>query len=360
MESRQKVDRVFPRGIQKMTGCFRKILALSAAVLVLIGASPAVNVSADSRERPTVRVSGNTVGIYMETDGVMVIDTSQIPTPDGLSADPAGNIIRAGDYICSVNHEPLTGKRQLMDMVGDSNGDPMELLIRRGNEEIPVSVQPVLASDGTYKLGVWVRDNIQGIGTLTYVKDDGTFGALGHAISDVDTGEILSLKDGELYLTQILSVVRGEKGNPGELHGVIQYEQGYRLGSITENSGLGIHGKLEGNSIGELHLQQTPVAWKEEVTAGPVRILTSVDGQVCEYDAEIEKIDYDAEDSNKSFTIRITDPELLAKTGGIVQGMSGSPILQEGKLVGAVTHVFVNDPAAGYGIYIGDMIGSEE
>lgn len=359
MEYRQKENPVFQIGIRRKNGFIRNFLTLSAAVLILLGASPAVKVNADSRDRPTVRVSGNTVGIYMETDGVMVINTSQIPMPDGLCADPAGNIIRAGDYICSVNQEPLTGKQQLIDMVEESGGKPMELLIRRENEQIPVSVQPVMSADGTYKLGIWVRDNIQGIGTLTYVQEDGTFGALGHAISDVDTGEILNLKDGELYLTQILSIVRGEKGNPGELQGIIHYEQGYRIGSITENSGLGIHGRMEGGDDKGLNLQQAQVAWREEVTTGPVRILTGVDGQVCEYDAEIIQIDDDAADTNKSLTIRITDPELLEKTGGIVQGMSGSPILQSGKLVGAVTHVFVNDPTAGYGIYIGDMMETE-
>ena len=356
MESGQKKNTAFLTEIYRMTTRVRRILLLSAAVLILTGVFPAEKVSAGSRERPVVRVSGNTVGIYMETDGGMVIGTSQILMPDGLTADPAGNIIRAGDYICSVNQETLKGKQQLIRMVENSQGEPMELLIRRGEEKVPVSVQPVLSSDGTYKLGVWVRDNIQGIGTLTYVEEDGPFGALGHAVSDVDTGEILSLKGGELYLTQILSVVRGEKGNPGELQGVIRYEQGYSLGSITENSGLGIHGKLGEDAENELNLQQVQTAWREEVTTGPATILTSVDGRVCEYDAEIIKIDDTAADTNKSFTIRVTDPELLEKTGGIVQGMSGSPVLQNGRLVGAVTHVFVAAASCGYGIFIENMM----
>lgn len=358
MEKKQLCDRM--GGKEKRKKTFRdnrkKFLAYVAAALLLTVSCGAAAVQAAEKERPVVRISGSTVGIYMETDGVLVIGTSQIPTNDGLSADPAGTIVRAGDYICSVNHEPLTGKRQLTELVEKSNGQPMELVIRRGEEKIPVSIRPVLSTDGSYKIGVWVRDNIQGIGTLTYVEDDGTFGALGHAISDVDTGEILNLKDGELYLTDILSVVKGEKGNPGELQGVIRYEQGNRLGSIDTNSGLGIHGKLDAAADGMLNLQRIETAWKEEVKTGPAQIFTTVDKEVHAYDAEIVKIDNDAEDTNKSFTIKITDPELLAKTGGIVQGMSGSPIIQNGRLVGAVTHVFVADASCGYGIFIENMM----
>ena len=337
-----------------------RFLSFLTAVLLLTGIFQAVPARAADRERPTVQVCGNTVGIYMETDGVMVIDVSQIPTSDGLYADPARNIVRAGDYICAVNGTPLSGKRQLTELVAASGGEAIELLIRRDGQEIPVSVQPALASDGIYKIGVWVRDNIQGIGTLTYVEEDGTFGALGHAISDVDTGEILNLKEGELYLTEILSVVKGQKGIPGELHGVIHYEQGNRLGSITANSGLGIHGTINASAMGELNLQPAEIAWKEEVTEGPAQILTSVDGTVCAYDAEITKIDDNAEDTNKNFTIRVTDDGLLEKTGGIVQGMSGSPILQNGRIVGAVTHVFVADASCGYGIFIENMLDLEK
>ena len=176
----------------------------------------------------------------------------------------------------------------------------------------------------------------------------------------MDTGEILNLKEGELYLTEILSVVKGQKGIPGELQGVIHYEQGNRLGSITANSGLGIHGTINASAMGELNLQPAEVAWKEEVTEGPAQILTSVDGTVCAYDAEITKIDDNAEDTNKNFTIRVTDDGLLEKTGGIVQGMSGSPILQNGRIVGAVTHVFVADAPCGYGIFIENMLDLEK
>lgn len=337
-----------------------RFLFFLAAALLLSGLLLAVPVSAAGQQRPTVQVCGNTVGIYMETDGVMVVDVAQIPTSDGLYANPAQNIVRAGDYICAVNGTRLTSKRQLTELVAGCGGQALELLIRRDGEELPVSIQPALSSDGNYKIGVWVRDNIQGIGTLTYVEGDGTFGALGHAISDVDTGEILNLKEGELYLTEILSVVKGQKGAPGELQGVIHYEQGNRLGSITANSGLGIHGVLDAGAMGGLDLKPTEIAWKEEVTTGPAQILASIDGTVCVYDAEITKIDDNAKDTNKNFTIRVTDDGLLEKTGGIVQGMSGSPILQNGRLVGAVTHVFVADASCGYGIFIENMLDMEK
>lgn len=363
MERRQKETLTGGKseGAEEMEpGIFRRFLAFFSAALFLAGMFQAMPVHAAGTGRPTVQVCGDTVGIYMETDGVMVISTSQIPTSDGLYADPAANIIKAGDYICSVNGTVLTSKRQLTEMVDACGGKPLELLIRRDGQEIPVSVQPVLSSDGTYKIGVWVRDNIQGIGTLTYVGENGTFGALGHAISDVDTGEILNLKEGELYLTEILSVVKGQKGVPGELQGVIHYEQGNRLGSITANSGMGIHGTIDSGAMAELDLQPAEIAWKEEVTTGPVQILASIDGNVCAYEAEITKIDDQAEDTNKSFTIRVTDDRLLGKTGGIVQGMSGSPILQNGRLVGAVTHVFVADASCGYGIFIENMLNLKE
>ncbi|MCI5650521.1 MAG: SpoIVB peptidase [Fusicatenibacter sp.] len=317
---------------------------------------PLKNVKVIPTNRQQVNVCGVPVGIYMETDGIMVIDTAAIPTSDGLKVNPAENIVKSGDYLKSVNGTKLQSKRELVQLVTESDGSPMELILERNGEEIKVKVTPAKAADGEYKLGIWVRDNIQGIGTLTYVKQDGSFGALGHGVSDVDTGEMLHLGEGELYLADILQVVKGKEGSPGELQGVIHYEEKNRIGKITGNSGLGIIGSIDPEAMELLPLETMEIAYKQEIEKGPACIMVCIDGEVKSYEAQITEIHMNAQDSNKSFTLQVTDQELIQKTGGIIQGMSGSPIIQNGKLVGAVTHVLVNDPTKGYGIFIENML----
>ena len=228
--------------------------------------------------------------------------------------------------------------------------------MERNGEVSSIKVSPTQTGREEYKLGIWVRDDTQGIGTVTYMDGDGNYGALGHGISDVDTGLLMNLDGGNLYHTEILSVVKGEKGSPGEMTGVIRYRNSEILGTITENTDQGIFGKItrqkEGFAVGE----PVEIAYKQEITAGPATILSAVDGTVKEYSIEIEKINLNSREANKSMVIRVTDEELLEKTGGIIQGMSGSPILQNGKLIGAVTHVFVQDSARGYGIFIEHML----
>ena len=196
-------------------------------------------------ERPKVAVCGAPVGIYMETDGVMVIRTAEIRSSDGTVSRPSENILREGDYITKVNGQSIRSKQELIDAVKVSNGSPVCLSLLRDGETIEVQVTPQKSQDGTCRLGAWVRDNMQGIGTLTFVEPDGTFAALGHGISDVDTGKMLQLNGGELYLTQILSVIPGKAGVPGELQGVIHYEEKNRIGLVAENTIYGIHGVLD-------------------------------------------------------------------------------------------------------------------
>lgn len=243
-----------------------------------------------------------------------------------------------------------------MEDLAALDGDSVMLKVRRGKETIPLSLTPVKDKEGKYKLGIWVRDDTQGIGTLTYVDEDGRFGALGHGISDVDTGELLSIADGNLYDAQILGIRKGEKGNPGELSGLIRYEAGNILGEISENRKNGIFGTMEASQLKNMNLEKVPIGYKQDLKTGPASVFCCTDGEVKEYAAEITRIDLNHEDSNKSFVIQITDKELLEKTGGIVQGMSGSPVLQNGKLFGAVTHVFVQDSTSGYGIFIENMM----
>lgn len=320
-----------------------------------LGVLPLKTIKVHTVEKQEVLVSGSPVGIYMETKGVLVIDSGEITDREGIRRTPAEHIIQSGDYICEIDGKVLTGKRQLMQLVRENQGEPMELQVIRHRETIKLEMTPVETEDGSYKLGIWVRDNIQGIGTLTYVEPNGTFGALGHGISDADTGERLEISDGDLYRADILSIRKGTAGTPGELRGVINYREENRIGTICGNSQYGIRGQMEPGKYTE-SMKKIPTGLKQEIQTGKAEIRCDIDDGIREYQCEILEIDSNARDTNKCFVLRITDDDLLSRTGGIVQGMSGSPVLQNGKLIGAITHVFVNDPTKGYGIFIENMM----
>lgn len=320
-----------------------------------LGVLPLKTIKVHTVEKQEVLVSGSPVGIYMETKGVLVIDSGEITDREGIRRTPAEHIIQSGDYICEIDGKVLTGKRQLMQLVRENQGEPMELQVIRHQETIKLEMTPVETEDGSYKLGIWVRDNIQGIGTLTYVEPNGTFGALGHGISDTDTGERLEISDGDLYRADILSIRKGTAGTPGELRGVINYREENRIGTICGNSQYGICGQMEPGKYTE-SMKKIPTGLKQEIQTGKAEIRCDIGDGIREYRCEILEIDSNARDTNKCFVLRITDDDLLSRTGGIVQGMSGSPVLQNGKLIGAITHVFVNDPTKGYGIFIENMM----
>lgn len=320
-----------------------------------LGVLPLKTIKVHTVEKQEVLVSGSPVGIYMETKGVLVIDSGEITDREGIRRTPAEHIIQSGDYICEIDGKVLTGKKQLMQLVRVNQGEPMELQVIRHRETIKLEMTPVETEDGSYKLGIWVRDNIQGIGTLTYVEPDGTFGALGHGISDTDTGERLEISDGDLYRADILSIRKGTAGTPGELRGVINYREENRIGTICGNSQYGIRGQMEPGKYTE-SMKKIPTGLKQEIQTGKAEIRCDIGDGIREYQCEILEIDSNARDTNKCFVLRITDDDLLSRTGGIVQGMSGSPVLQNGKLIGAITHVFVNDPTKGYGIFIENMM----
>ena len=320
-----------------------------------LGVLPLKTIKVHTVEKQEVLVSGSPVGIYMETKGVLVIDSGEITDREGIRRTPAEHIIQSGDYICEIDGKVLTGKRQLMQLVRENQGEPMELQVIRHQETIKLEMTPVETEDGSYKLGIWVRDNIQGIGTLTYVEPNGTFGALGHGISDTDTGERLEISDGDLYRADILSIRKGTAGTPGKLRGVINYREENRIGTICGNSQYGICGQMEPGKYTE-SMKKIPTGLKQEIQTGKAEIRCDIGDGIREYQCEILEIDSNARDTNKCFVLRITDDDLLSRTGGIVQGMSGSPVLQNGKLIGAITHVFVNDPTKGYGIFIENMM----
>lgn len=319
-----------------------------------LGIVPLKQVEVKTVEDKELSVCGIPVGLYMETQGVLIVDTGEIMGQDGVLREPAANIAKAGDYILEVNGCPVTRKKQLISEIQESQGETMKLLVSRKGEAIPLSLDPVQTGEEEYKLGIWVRDNTQGIGTMTYIEEDGTFGALGHGISDTDTGELLDVSGGELYQAQILSIMKGAKGTPGELSGYIEYQDQKKLGKITTNTEKGIFGKISNPQ--QWPVIQAKVGYKQEVKKGKAEIVTDLGDGAKTYEILITDIYKERSDTNKAFEIQVTDSRLLAKTGGIVQGMSGSPVLQNGKIIGAVTHVFVRDPAKGYGIFIENML----
>lgn len=343
-----------------------KLLVLISAVFLSLAAGYFGWIAADAVEQTevsteaisddTVLVGGMPVGIYMETDGVMVLDTEHIKGADGVEYEPASHLVKCGDYITGFNGKKIENKNELMEALENLDEEDVVLQLRRDEETIDVKIKPVECKANEYKLGIWVRDNVQGLGTITFLTGNSEFGALGHGIHDTDTNVLLSIADGTLYKTSIHSIKKGENGIPGSMEGIIVYNGYNKLGTIAKNTDAGIYGKVD--KIDELFSEQIPVqvASKNEVEVGDATIRCFVDNEVKEYNIKVTDIDYSQREVNKGLVIEVTDPELLEKTGGIIQGMSGSPILQNGKLIGAVTHVFVQDSTKGYGIFIENML----
>ncbi|MFR1039672.1 MAG: SpoIVB peptidase [Clostridium sp.] len=311
--------------------------------LKLFGTIPFKEISVNVEDACYAVPCGMPVGIYLKSRGVMVIGTGKVTDENGSEAEPAYGILQSGDYIEAINGEPLSDKEALITSLNRMGESEALLRVRRGGRELELSVDTVKTADGSRKLGAWVRDDTQGIGTMTYLKPDGGFGALGHGISDSDTGRVVEIENGALYETEILGIEKGSAGNPGVMAGVIYYGPGSRLGSVAQNTDCGIFGTA-GQAFCDAVGQQTmEVGHRQDVKRGKAWIRSCVSGEACDYEIEIQRVDYSPAKENKSLVFQVTDERLLRLTGGIVQGMSGSPILQNGKLVGAVTHVFVQD-----------------
>ena len=324
--------------------------------LKLFGTIPFKEISVNVEDACYAVPCGMPVGIYLTPRGVMVIGTGNVTDENGSEAEPAYGILQSGDYIEAINGQPLSDKEALITSLNRMGESEALLRVRRGGRELELSVDTVKTADGSRKLGAWVRDDTQGIGTMTYLKPDGGFGALGHGISDSDTGRVVEIENGALYETEILGIEKGSAGNPGVMAGVIYYGPGSRLGSVAQNTDCGIFGTA-GQAFCDAVGQQTmEVGHRQDVKRGKAWIRSCVSGEACDYEIEIQRVDYSPAKENKSLVFQVTDERLLRLTGGIVQGMSGSPILQNGKLVGAVTHVFVQDSTRGYGIFVEDML----
>lgn len=327
--------------------------------LKLFGVVPLKDVDIQVIENTTLTPVGRPIGIYVKTQGVLVVDTGSFEGANGDKYAPSEYKLQSGDYLTAMDGVAINDKKQIREYVENGNGAEIIFQVSRKDELIQVKIKPESDENHVYKMGAWLRDSAQGIGTMTYIDSQNRFGALGHGINDMDTGELLKLGTGLLYHTEIVAVKRGERGNPGELTGVIEYKPDQVSGVIVDNTVQGIYGVANAELLEEYTAGQEalPIALKQEVTTGPAQILCTINGEAKYYDVEITKLTPGKDAVNRQISLAVTDSELLSLTGGIVQGMSGAPIVQNGRFVGAVTHVLVQDSTKGYGIFIEDMLG---
>lgn len=322
----------------------------------LFGTIPIKQIEVQEVAKKELLAAGTNIGIYVKNAQIMIIGTGEVTDESGVKKEPAKNVVQSGDYILAVDGEEIQSKDQLVKKISFSGGRKVTLKLLRGGEKIEVSLQPVRSAEGVYQIGVWVRDDIAGVGTMTYVTDKGEYGALGHGITDADVGNLIDVEKGSIYETSILEIRKGKRGQPGEMSGMINYNDEYKLGTIEENTNVGIYGTLT-NLPEELEdVSAIPVTYKEGIKKGRAQIISSVEGSRKAYEIEIEQTDYHSEGNNKGIQFQVTDEKLLEDTGGIIQGMSGSPIVQDGHIIGAVTHVFISDSKMGYGIFIENML----
>jgi stage IV sporulation protein B len=332
-------------GIKSFTACAK-----------LLGLIPIKNVSVDVYDQLLVYPGGMPFGVKLHTQGVIVVGIASGNT-SGDAASPAYNAgIRVKDIITAISGKPVNSIEEVTAAVEASGGKPLDFTVTRGDSEYTFKVTPGWdKAENKYKAGIWIRDSTAGIGTITYIIPSTLqFGGLGHGICDVDTGDLMPLLSGTVSDVTISGITRGRIGLPGELKG---YFGADRLGSLIANTNAGVYGVL--NSMPEQTASEPiPIALRSEVQEGEATIYTTLDGNnIGQYTVQISNINR-TDGQSKSFVVTITDPKLLELTGGIVQGMSGSPIIQNGKLIGAVTHVMINDPTKGYGIFIESMLSN--
>ncbi|MBQ6846815.1 MAG: SpoIVB peptidase [Oscillospiraceae bacterium] len=327
----------------------RKIFPIKIAASLFLALSLIITAYAADTLVPV----GHTAGIRLHLSGAVIVDVSELP---GNPAMKAG--LSAGDVIKKIDGREINSNEEVRDAVKNSGGKTLSLEYEREGKLCKTEITPIKGEDGEYMLGVVIRSSIAGIGTVTYYDPESkTYGALGHAITESDTNVIVPVGDGALMKSAVSDVKKGEKGCPGELCG--EYDMSVSFADIEKNSDCGIFGKVsDGDAF--RGMKEYPTAKKSEVRKGKAKILANIGGdEVKEYEVEITNIYLDGE-KTKNMLIHVTDKELLEKTGGIVRGMSGSPIIQNGKLIGAVTHVLVNDPTRGYGIFIENMLAEAE
>ncbi|MCL5676702.1 MAG: SpoIVB peptidase, partial [Firmicutes bacterium] len=312
---------------------------------------------------PEMRVipGGHSIGVRLRSEGVMVVGYSVVDDGSGRPRQPGRDAgIQPGDVMLSINGRKLLSEAQAGEVINTeaSGGQPLRVSVQRDGQVFERTVMPAKdPASGRYAIGLYVRDGAAGVGTLTFY-DPGShkYGALGHVITDQDTGKAIDVREGQIIKATVTGIQRGERGQAGEKIGTFN-EDGQPWGNIEKNTELGITGEARGIPQNPIYPTPIPVGLMYQVREGPAKILTVLDGTTIEaFDVEIQRVIRQSSPDSKSMVIRITDPRLLDRTGGIIQGMSGSPIVQDGRLVGAVTHVFVNDPTRGYGVFIEWML----
>ncbi len=330
------------------------------AIVSLFGRIPLKSIDVNVVSNSVVVGGGEAIGMKLNSSGLTIVTFEEITTRDYSKVKPyKDKNIQRGDIIVEINGIEVEEVTQFVKEIQKSKGNSIELsYLRNGNLYKETLTPQIDRNDGKYKLGIWVKNMTSGVGTVTYIdKNTGTFGALGHGISDMDGMDLLDVKGGTAYKAVILDVKKGKKGNPGELKGAIRENDVY--GNVVKNTKFGVFGYINENT--DISGKEYEICLKNEVKEGKAQILSTVNGEKTKsYDIEIEKINTYGEIQEKNMIIHVTDKELIDKTGGIVQGMSGSPIIQDGKLVGAVTHVLINEPTRGYGVFIETMLESFE
>ena len=309
---------------------------------------------------PTTKVIpvGDLVGLKLYTQGVLVVGMSEIKGKDNKIYRPFENSgIEQGDSIIEINDVKVNTTQELISCVSKCYGKDIEITYIKDGNILETVITPVKTNDNTYKLGLWVRDAEAGIGTVTfYDKTNNSFAALGHGIQDIDTGELVEISSGEFVDANILNIQKGEKENPGRIEGTI--ENGKKIGNIYNNTDFGVYGKITNiNKLNTSNSKEIEVASRNEIKIGKASVICTLENRIKkEYEVEIQKVYINNNENNKSMVVKVTDEELLEKTGGIIQGMSGSPVIQNGKLIGALTHVFVSDPTKGYALFADTMV----
>lgn len=306
-------------------------------------------------ENYKVYPSGESIGIYVKTKGVMVTEVCSFVNSKGVKVSPCQDAVQKGDYISKIDGVEIENKADFMDKLAKAGDNEVCLELYRDNIRHKLRVRAQKSQDGSYKLGIWIKDDISGIGTLTFVDKTG-FAALGHSINDVDTGEIFRISEGAIYYAKLMNIRKPQENTPGRLEGIIDYAPDNMIGKVSANEYYGISGYLTSNYQGEENDEWVSLGTKDDICIGEAYIISTISGKREKYSVMIEAINLDTGKKEKNIEIRVTDERLLNMTGGIVQGMSGSPIIQNGKLIGAVTHVFVNDSSRGYGIMIEEML----
>jgi stage IV sporulation protein B len=328
--------------------------------LKVLGLFTVKNVKIDVIDKQNIVPAGNTIGVTIKTDGILILGTTTIISESGKKCTPVQNKLFSGDYIKKVNGKKICDKKELIDIINNSDGGDIKIGVTRNGSYQEVDVKPVKVAENEYKIGLWVRDDTQGIGTLTYINlDKNTFGALGHGITDIDTNELLDVSEGRIVEALLTNVKKGQKGLPGEISGIVIDEKENVLGQIMKNTIHGIFGNLDMRNSLYTKNDVMPIGFKYDIHEGSAYIRSDISGSMEDYDIIIKKI-YLSDEKNKGIIIQVTDEDLIKKSNGIVQGMSGSPIIQDGKLIGAVTHVFVQDSKKGYGTFIENMILEEK